>query len=249
MAKRTRSGNQEPRRWTLVVAAFVLGLVVVGALFVVLASPVDDSGHTSAQSSATPAPSTSPSMTPTVTQTGGNLGCGVTDTSQKLPTSTPKGITWSIWKRGALPKSKTAGPLESDDTTGVTGCYARTPVGAVMAAINISFRMSLAAPHTDIVDRQVVDGPYKAKLRDAVSSYSAPGDLPQIAGFSIVSYSKKYATIGIAIGNTSGYATNREQVAWQNGTWMLVPTADDLSSDSWQNVDNIDGYITLRGVG
>ncbi|HEX6446607.1 MAG TPA: hypothetical protein VF053_16045 [Streptosporangiales bacterium] len=229
-------------------AAFVVGLVVVGAVFIELSSP--PGGDTASRTTSTPTPSasTTPSVTPSAGETTG-LGCGVTDTRQKLPTTTPKGITWTVWRQAALPQSKTAGPLEVDSSTGVTGCYADTPVGAVMAAVNISYRSTLAAPDTTIIDEQVADGPYKKKLRNLAAQYQAPDSFPQLAGFRFVSYSKQYATISIAIGNENGYAVSQTQVAWQDGTWKMVATADDLdTSSSWQNVDDIDGYVPLKGV-
>lgn len=230
-------------------AAFVAGLVVVGAVFIELSSP----SNTDTTSRPTDSPAPSDSATPTVTPSGGSttgLGCGITDTSQKLPTTTPKGIDWIVWRKAALPRSTTAGPLEIDNSTGVTGCYADTPVGAVMAAVNISYRATLTAPDTTIVDEQVADGPYKQKLHNLAAQYQAPDSFPQLAGFRFISYSKQYATISIAIGNENGYATSQTQVAWQGGTWKMVATANDLdTSSSWQNVDNIDGYVPLKGVG
>lgn len=249
MAKRNASGERAPRRWTFVLAAAVAGLVVVGAVFVELASPNEP--DTSSHSTETPTQVTSPipTVTPSSDSTTG-LGCGVTDTAQKLPTTTPKGISWTVWRKAVLPRSRTAGPLEVDNATGVTGCYADTPVGAVMAAVNIDYRSTLAAPDTTIIDKQVADGPYKKKLRDLAAQYHAPDSFPQLAGFRFVSYSKQYATIAIAIGNENGYATSQTQVTWQDGTWKMVATADDLkTSSSWQNVDDISGFVPLKGVG
>lgn len=247
MAKRNASGDREPRRWTLVLAAFVVGLIVVGGVFVELASP--SGGDTSSQATGTAAPVDSP--TPAVTPSGGSttgLGCGVTDTRQKLPTSTPKDITWTIWRGIALPQSTSAGPLEIDNSTGVTGCYADTPIGAVLATANIGYRMTVAAPDTTIVDQQVADGPYKKQLRDELSGSRPPDHIPQLAGFRIISYTKRYATVDLAIGNEDGYATGESQMVWQDGTWKMVATADDVNSNGWHQVDDINGYIALKGV-
>ncbi|MBO0827917.1 MAG: hypothetical protein J2P24_09055 [Streptosporangiales bacterium] len=249
MARRGKSGNREPRRWTFVLAAMVAGLVVVGAVFVELSSPSGSSTSTQPTDTPTPSDSPTPTVTPSDNSTTG-LGCGVTDTSQKLPTTTPRGITWVVWRKAALPRSSAAGPLEVDDSTGVTGCYADTPVGAVLAAVNISYRATLSAPDTTIIDEQVADGPYKQKLRVLAAQYQAPDSFPQLAGFRFISYSKQYATVSIAIGNENGYATSQTQVMWQGGTWKMVATADDLdTSSSWQDVDDIDGYVPLKGVG
>lgn len=247
MAKRSASGDRAPRRWTFVLAAFVVGLVVVGGVFVELSSP--SGGDTASKSTTTPTPSVSatPTVTPSAGETTG-LGCGTTDTRQKLPTTTPKGVTWTVWRQFALPQSKTAGPLEINDSTGVTGCYADTPLGAVMAMINIGFRMALAAPDTTVVDEQVAAGPYKKKLHDVIAGYNAPNEIPQVAGFRIVSYSKQYATIQVAVGNENGYAISGSQMVWQDGTWKQVATADDVGDSEWQKVDTIDGFIPLKGV-
>lgn len=247
MAKRNASGDRAPRRWTLVLAAAIVGLIVVGAVFVELASPGGSDTSTQPTGTPTPIDSPTPTVTPSAASTTG-LGCGVTDKRQKLPTRTPKDITWTIWRGVALPQSTSAGPLEIDNSTGVTGCYSDTPVGAVIATVNIGYRMTVAAPDTTVVDEQVADGPYKKRLRNQLASYSAPDGLPQLAGFRIISYTKRYATVDLAVGNENGYATDESQMIWQDGTWKMVATADDVGSTGWHQVDDIDGYIALKGV-
>lgn len=242
MARRKKGNPREPRRWTFVASAMMVGLLVVGAVFVVLSSPGDG------ESRAEPTRST-----PTVVATPtGSDGCKLTDTGQQLPTEAPSDVDWKLWRGGALPISKSAGPGRVDEQTGFTSCYAHTPVGAAMAAMNIVFRMSLAAPDTTIVDQQVAEGPHKADLREIISEYDPPEDsIAQIAGFQVSSYDKSQALVDIAVGDARiGYIHTKKLMTWQDGTWRMVATADDLETrKEWQDLEDLDDHIEFRGVG
>lgn len=236
--------DRSPRRWTLIASAMLAGLILVGAVFIVVS---DGSGDGQAGDTASPRPSASGSASQSVTQP---QSCGATDKEQDLPSTTPDDVSWNIWHGAALPKSKSAGPVKADKKTGVTSCYARTPMGAAMASINIGIRLGLAAPDTAIVDEQVADGPYKEKLRQVVKGYAAPDSKAQIAGFRVITYDRSNATISLAAGDSAdGYAESRGTVAWQDGTWRLVATADDLEPEtSWRQIESLDGYVELKGV-
>lgn len=227
-------------------AACLVGLLAIAAAIVVVSDRGDESANppptpTAGSSSAEPTESATEESAPT---------CGVTDTSQDLPATTPKDVTWTVWKGAALPSSKSAGPLEADDSTGVTECYARTPLGASMAAINIGYRISLAAPDTTIIDKQVAEGPHKKQFKQTAAGYQKPSEIPQIAGFRVNSYTDTQALVDIAIGDSGGYATSQSSMTWVDGTWKAVATANDAEGTSnWQNIDSLDGYVELKGVG
>ncbi|MGH3095082.1 MAG: hypothetical protein ACRDMV_03680 [Streptosporangiales bacterium] len=239
-----------PRRWTLIGSVILVGLLVLGAVYVVLSEP-SEAGHDPSAATTPTAPAASEVPSPTYRTPDAADDCAADTTSQRLPTTTPKDITWSVWNSAALPASKSAGPLETNEKTGVTSCYARTPVGAVMAAINISYRASLAAPDTTIIKKQVADGHYKKQLVDVAANYEAPRSIPQVAGFQIVDYQRSQALVAIAVGSPeTGLGTSTTTVAWEDGTWKMVAGADDLTGGGgWTRIDDLSGYIPLKGVG
>lgn len=243
--------NRPPRRWSLVASLGVLCLIVVGGTFVILTNPDDNGTRQASRTSHTSRPAQPPSTaasSPTATHAS-KKSCGVTDTRKRIPASTPDDVTWTLWKGGALPKSKSAGPLQVNKKTGVTSCYAHTPLGALMAAINIDFRALLATPDTTIVDKQVAPGPYKAQYRSFIASSSPPTYIPQVAGFNITSYQSSTALIKVALGNHSdGYIAESSTVIWQDGTWKSMASAGD-TADSAERLDSLFGYVELKGVG
>lgn len=248
-AKKKRSSRRSertPAQFSLVASLMLVGLLIVGAVFVVLS----DEGGGEATQSQSPQPTTQPTQQPTDSTTEID-DCKVTDKSQKLPESTPDDVNWTLWKGMALPASESAGPLEVDKTTGVTKCYARTPMGAVMATMNIGFRAWLVAPDTSVVDEQFADGTFKKQYREMVAQENGTDDTPQIAGFRVISYEKTDAIVAVAVGDSaSGYARGQMTLTWEDGTWKAVATADDVSDGGgWQGMDTMDGFIELKGVG
>lgn len=237
----------QPRRWTLVAAAFVLGVLVVGAVFVIVSRPRGGGDENQSANTPTAAPSSS-TPTPTVSDTSA-VGCGVTDHGKKIPASAPP-VSWKIWRGAALPQSASAGPIDIDDDTGITKCYAHTPTGALMAAINIDVRMAVAAPDTTIVEKQVAPGPYKSQFKSTIANSQHPSTLAQVAGFQFVTYSGPSATIKIAFGNESdGYIDETSNVVWQHGTWMSVIGAGDATGSNVEQLDSLVGFVKFKGVG
>ncbi|MQA03535.1 MAG: hypothetical protein GEV07_12720 [Streptosporangiales bacterium] len=225
----------------------LVGLLIVGAVFVVLS---DDGGGEVAQSPTPQATTTTqPTQMPSESSTETD-DCDLKDKRQKLPESAPDDINWTLWKGMALPASESAGPLEVDDENGVTRCYARTPMGAVMATMNIGFRTWLAAPDTSVVDKQYAEGAFKDEVRAMVAGEGSVRSPAQIAGFRILAYSKSDAIVEVAVGDSrSGYAKGQATLTWADGSWKAVATAEHVSDGGgWQGINSIDGFIELRGV-
>lgn len=234
--------SRRSRQWSFFGSLAFVGVLVIGAAVVVFGGGGSDDGQDATPGSSRSSASTAKGTKPT--------GCTATDRRQKVPTASPSDVKWQVWRGMALPRSRSAGPLRADERTGVTSCYAHTPLGAVMAAVNIGIRAGLAAPATTVVDEQVAEGPQKAQLRDVVRTYSPPDDFAQLAGFQVVSYRPSQAIVSVASGGGSnGYLESGTTVVWQDGTWRMVVSPDDLEPErSWQPVESLDGYVELEGV-
>ncbi len=69
----------------------------------------------------------------------------------------PAGVTWQLWQSVALPFSKAAGPQIVQGN--VARCYAHTPTGALLAAVQIQYRLGISSNWRQIADTQIMPGP------------------------------------------------------------------------------------------
>lgn len=191
-------------------APLVIGIVVVVVAAAVVAFVLGR--HQSAPPVATPAPTT-PHTAP-----GGN------------------GVTWSNVADTIVPISSTAGPHVVHD--GLASGYARTTLGAVIAAINISSRLtSEAGPivYTAVANQQCYGGVQDmiTAIQNSASSSSDSSALPTAYWYRIVNGSAESGVLVLAIAaqtpqsqSLGGYVQYDRTVQWQSGDWRLqVPPA------------------------
>jgi hypothetical protein len=241
--RRTTSRGEEPGSglgtgwWAaaalmaVVVIALVAVLVVVGTRDKSVAA--GDPATATAAPSALPAPvggggSTSAPAAPTVP--GGDnrpAGCATTATDQTIPGDTPKDVTWTLVAGIAVPQSSTAGPM-LHSPAGVSYCYARTPVGVVLAVSNLGRAVGdAAALQTDSVKYSIVPGPLTDALAAQPPVTSDPASLSgvQYAGFRIISYTQDSASVAIALSSPSSpgsYIVGTAAMEWNQGDWRVV---------------------------
>ena len=192
--------------------------------------------------------------------TGGGSGGGGTATScnlpagdESVPEATPQGIRWSIYQTVALPSSPTAGPEKYG--VDVARCYAHDPLGALIAASQLSARLVLS-PSTDVAAQQVVPGPgqraFITQDEQAIKAQggnASPGDFTQLAGFKYVTYSPSLAVIELATqGSNGAYQATTVTVAWVQGDWKLVLQPNGATSPNALPLSSIVGYSTWAGV-
>jgi len=152
MARKERERDIDQTPWTR--PGFVLaGLVVVLALACGLYLVVGGGGHhVAASSPAAPAPTTvpttrSPAVRSTSPRKRAGAGCNVPPGPQAVPTMAPTGIAWQYWRTAVLPTSPTAGPMVVYGD--FARCFARSPLGALISAVQIYSRMELAMTSTE----------------------------------------------------------------------------------------------------
>ena len=179
-------------RWTLLGVALVV-LTIVGA-FVWLLDPF------SSHEAALPA---SPASTATSAATSSST-CGLPDGDQAVPTKAPQ-ASWDQVGNLLLPSSPALGPGHANGTART--CFAHSPAGAVMAALN-------------------------ASASDA--SKPNPSGL-QFAGFQIIDSTSDRVTLELAYRLTQGshagaLLSTNGVMAWRSGDWKLVGGADSMTA-------------------
>ena len=245
------SSSRQPRRdpW-LVLSAVVVGLVVLLAVFLVVRPK--SGGHSS--TSAGPAGSGPASVAASASAGSvdlGGTGWAPSDHDSSVPESAPTDVTWQIVNTVALPVSRSAGPLI---TNGVIGrCYAHTPRGAVMAALNLTYRVAIEAPQTTVLDQQAVPSTGEQTLRanlQTVTQSFQPGDAAQIAGFRVVSYTPDTTVIALVNGrqNASTLKESDVTVQWNGGDWKLVIQPDGSIGTQAVHINSLAGYVPFGGV-
>jgi hypothetical protein len=267
--RRTTSRGEEPGSglgtgwWAaaalmaVVVIALVAVLVVVGTRDKSVAA--GDPATATAAPSALPAPvggggSTSAPAAPTVP--GGDnrpAGCATTATDQTIPGDTPKDVTWTLVAGTAVPQSSTAGPA-LHTPTGVGYCYARTPVGAVLAVSNLGHATGDAqAVQDDELKYSVVSGPLADELaaKPAVVSDPAATSGVQLAGFRIISYTPDTASVALALASSSrpgSYAVVTAAMAWNQGDWRVVLQPGPVAVATATSTTSLANFVPWSGV-
>jgi hypothetical protein len=238
----------------LVVAAVLVG-VVAFALVAVLTrsaspaarassatSPAASAGHRAGSPSHTVAPAASPAAA------AGS--CDVPPGQQAVPVSMPPGVTWQLYDTVALPFSTQVGPtvIAGD----VARCYAHSPTGALLAAVQIAVRYALAADWQDVVAEQVMPGTGRnvyAAQRSATNFTIQPGELGQIAGFQFVTYTSPLAVVQVVVQLPAGeMQATTMTVQWSGGDWRLQLQPDGSPGPNVQQVASLTGFIPWGGV-
>ena len=246
-SSRHRSARERLSRASTVAAAAIVALIVLAAVVVIFATR----GGDKTPSAAPPKPSRSPRSSPSAESSSSAPSLPTVD--QTVPTSPPPGVRWSLFQGVALPSSATAGPSRVDGP--VYRGYAHTPVGALLAANQISARYLLTPVDgwRRVVDEQVVPGPgrevFISNRAKVTTTTAQPGTYGQVAGFRFVTYSPDVAVIQVV----SRFADGTLQVAtvtvrWLGADWRLELQADGGASPTLQSVDNLSGFIPWGGV-
>ena len=143
--------------------------------------------------------------------------------STSLAHGVTAGITWSLDQSVALPSSSTAGPLTLDGDI-ATG-YAHTPVGALIAAANISTRYFLAldSDYRQAAEAMIAPGVGRdawiaLRAKESHPTVDPAGTYAQIAGFNFLSYSLADSVVQVATRAADGsLQAVPEHVVWVNG--------------------------------
>ncbi|MEU2717798.1 hypothetical protein [Streptomyces sp. NPDC007205] len=245
------TGDDKPGRRRsrgFIASAVFLGLVVILAV-AVIATKGSDRNDTPAATG--PGSSTGPAVTPASSPATTGNACGLSDTNQTPPTSTPKDVTWQLVKGDALPTSPSAGPGKVDGP--VARCYAHTPLGALIAVSQIGGRIGVGsnADVIKILKAQAVPGPgVDHGLKVLAGSEIGDGKVDgQLAGFQFASYTPDTAVINL-VGhmNNGSYNVATFTVKWLDGDWKIQLQDTGADSSNVSQVTSTAGYVPWSGV-
>lgn len=228
------------RRWTGIAAVAVL--VVVG-LCVAVVLVTSSGGRQPATDSSVSAPISPMSDDPVTPPSS---------LSTAVPTTAPEPTVWAVFDTVALPSVPGQGPRRVDGAL-ATG-YAHTPTGALLAAVNESYRVALADDSQDwraAVQAMLAPGPGRDAFLALRAGQAQPpavsGDYAQIQGYQFLSYTGSDAVLELVTRDVHGaLQTGALHVAWLDGDWRLVLPASGLGTV--QTTPSLAGFVAWSGV-
>lgn len=195
-----------------VLSAALVALVLVGGIALGFFA-----GRSNGEKTGEQEPAPSQSDTTATSPTGGP--CGVPADDQDYPVEAPE-TKWELYSNVVtVPTSNTYGPTKREGD--FWQCYAHSPKGALFAAFNLSQAFT-----TGGVYEAAVDSPMAKELYESESQAdSSQTTFPEVAGFSIDSYSDSKATISLLFKSADVDANATIELVWDE-------TADDWRWDA-----------------
>jgi hypothetical protein len=241
MAKdQEEAGNERSQVWGAI-CVFVLVVIALLAGWLAFTRPKAPASH--AAQGASPPGTTAAAVT----------GCHPSDAQQSL--AAPADVIWRLYQGQALPYSSSVGPLVSDGP--VESCYAHSPGGALLAAIQIPAHFDLAGTgnETKVVLAQFAPGvgrdAFVRRLQQVIAAAppGQPGSVPnQVAAFKFVSYTPAAAVVATVYrSQNGGLSVSEVTVVWQDGDWKLAVQPDGSAEPPLAAVSTIAGFTEFRG--
>lgn len=196
---------------------------------------------TSPSEQSAPPAAVSPSAEPT---------SGTTDQSAYQAVFDRDDLTWKPHSSVETPFSRAHGPRVTEG--GWSRGFARTPQGAVLAAIHIIFQTSggtsvpRAAQEAALAEQVVGAEADHYRERSLASAGSAEGiERVVLEGYRIISYTEHAAKVEFttaAVKEQVERAGTTVVVVWQDGDWrMVAPSLETL--EGFRVLDSLDGFI------
>jgi len=178
--------------------------------------------------------------------------CGLEPGDQAIPTQAPEGATWTLHGTFAAPSIEGVGPgITADD--GLTHCFAQSPTGALLAAINYA-AMGQVDPLSSVDPRLVADTPEREALADEYASEPptpTEGGTVQVVGFTLEEQSTGdiAVTLGIRVSDTGTMFSLTYTMRWESGDWKLVmPPGGDITPTPIEGSVDSAGLIPWAGA-
>jgi hypothetical protein len=239
--------SRHPKITRVAITAAVLAALGT-ASYVLLTSRLPDSICVTAKSAA-PAPARAVSK-PAAPQE-----------APSVPDVNLAGLDWSAYRGYELPVSLQAGPRET--AGGLATGYADSPLGALLAAVNIAARTSwqfgpqvfqptISAQVTGQFAGQMLSSDQLAYTQQA-QAQGTQVPARQVA-YSYEGYTPSDATVDIVTGATDSdgapvYVVTQIQAEWLDGDWKIIaPPGGDWANSATQ-VTSTAGYTTFPGQG
>jgi hypothetical protein len=173
------------------------------------------------------------------------------------PVTDVAGLRWVNDQGYLLPESAQAGPRVMSG--GRASGFADTPLGALVAMINIAARTAWEfgpAVFQPTIDSQVT-GPYAGEMlsldQDANGNATGQdgGPYARITGYQWAGYTPSDATADLAeegpVDGATVYAAIQIQAQWVNGDWRVVAPPGGDWANSTTEIGSLNGYLTFPG--
>ncbi len=186
----------------------------------------------------------------------------------QLPQVSLAGLRWSYYHGVELPSSPAAGPRDTGG--GLASGFTDTPLGALLAALNIAVRAN-AQWGPDIYGptiRDQVTGPDAAALLSGCQAdYAQASQAAHITGgaplgnayvseeaFRWVAWTPSDATVDLVSAGpgsqgTTVQATTRVEVVWSGGDWQVVAPPGGDWGNAAAELSSLSGYTVFPGQG
>ena len=238
-------GEQQPessaaRRsvtWAWVAAAVVLAIAVAG---VVVAWRIATRPDTSWSE-----------VTPTATAPAPEGSCPEGPVEMSGTVTTGPDANWVLVGKMAAPTVEDAGPAVEDED-GYRHCYARTPLGALVAAANLAAMGSEPSLAGRLTSDALVPGALRDRLLASPQPSSSSSGSGQLRGFRMVSYDGTKAVVELGMQTANGrYGSVMVELVWYDGDWRYGVRGEGAAQDlavtySWP--PSLVGFIVWSGV-
>jgi hypothetical protein len=241
------------RRLILPAAAVAAILLGAGLAFALTGRP---------PASRTPAATATAPASPADTAGPGSQG------QPRVPRVSLASVRWSSFYRVELPVSAQAGPF--DTSGGVAAGFAHTPLGALLAAVNIGVRANAQwGPRifTTVIRGQVAGPDAASLLAGCQAAYDQAAQSGQVTGgqplgtvhvteqaFRWITYTPAAAILDLAVagpgdGGATVRATVQIEVIWDGGDWKVVAPPGGDWGNSAAELSSLAGYTAFPGRG
>jgi hypothetical protein len=212
----------------LLSGAFLLALVLLGIVVAVIGA-----GSGASRSAYTATTAARPA-TPAATASPG--GCALPAGSQTVPSTSPPQAQWGTVGAMQVPQNPAVyGPQRSDGPWET--CFAHSPSGALLAAMNFYAEGTAASPRA-VLERLAVD----VTAADSTGGGLDASGPVQLAGYRYDAYSPGQARLTIVLRGPEGKLAGVVTVMrWTGADWRYVAPAD--GTPSAQVLSDLTGYV------
>lgn len=239
--------------WTqprFVIAAVIVALIAVFAVVLTVTGPADGNDVDPA-----PRADANPSAEPDAdSDSDSDSACGLEAGDQTIPVTAPADTRWELVGTIAAPTAPdNIGPGAVDD--GLRICFAKSPVGALYAAVNFVASASDPELRLRAAEALVAAGPGRTRASEEArrSEVATSSAAVQVVGFTFLNYTTEASTVDLAFraaasNGSTGLVHLPVSLRWEDGDWKaVVPPTGELFPGLGP-IPDLTGYAAWSGA-